>query len=63
MTIDEALYNIKQGYGIPHKHDTLTTITGFVTTAKPLILTFDKREDKYKEYWNRRKKNDNPRKD
>lgn len=35
MTRDEALYNIKQGYGIPHKHDTLTTIIEYVKKTEP----------------------------
>ena len=35
MTIDEALCNIKQGYGIPHKHDTLTTIIEYVKQNEP----------------------------
>lgn len=35
MTIDEALYNIKQGYGIPYKHDTLTTIIEYVKKTEP----------------------------
>ena len=35
MTIDEALHNIKQGYGIPHKHDTLATIIEYVKQTEP----------------------------
>ena len=34
MIIDEALDNIKQGYGIPHKHATLTTIIEYVKKAE-----------------------------
>ncbi len=44
MTIDEALYNIKQGYGIPHKHDTLTTIIEYVKQTEPCEDVISRRD-------------------